>query len=349
MEIFGTLHLPHSSTQTQARLELRAGILYLSYDGEDMPVKIARVESAIPGVPRYIYFTSGHRLLPDAATPPEFWRQIQPRGTHFLSWLEHFSLIKTGLFLAIMAVCIIGLRLSMPFFVGTALPFIPEHYDAVIGENFYKELKRLDFSDSALPQERQSRIQKRADALARAAGFRTPPKVYFHKSERLIGANALAFPGGPVVITDEFVTLMGEDERRADEKIIGVIAHEFGHIKARHSMQSLLLSVGYITLATFMLGGSDTLLEELAGAGIIIMQLENARINETEADYLGQIYLHKAQRDPQDLTAAMQDLQDFICEDRDRKTCDESRIPAWLSTHPLTSKRINHLQNFVPH
>ena len=77
-----------------------------------------------------------------------------------------------------------------------------------------------------------------------------------------MGANALAFPGGPVVVTDELVLLLQQDDL-----ILSVIAHEFAHIQERHSLQHIVEMIGIGAMTSVMLGANDTLLEEASVVG----------------------------------------------------------------------------------
>src|SRR5438094_7952747 len=69
--------------------------------------------------------------------------------------------------------------------------------------------------------------------MARAAGETTPYSLEFRQS--FIGANAFALPSGIIVVTDDLVRLS-----RSDDEVLGVLAHELGHVKHRHTMRRLL-------------------------------------------------------------------------------------------------------------
>src|SRR2546430_17108618 len=53
--------------------------------------------------------------------------------------------------------------------------------------------------------------------------------------QSFIGANAFALPSGIIVETDDLVRLS-----RSDGEVLGVLAHELGHVKHRHTMRRLL-------------------------------------------------------------------------------------------------------------
>ena len=46
------------------------------------------------------------------------------------------------------------------------------------------------------------------------------------------GANAFALPSGKIIVTDQLASLLN------DEQIVGVLAHELGHVVYRHGMRA---------------------------------------------------------------------------------------------------------------
>ena len=138
-----------------------------------------------------------------------------------------------------------------------------------------------------MSRSRIERLREKATDLARKNGFESP-QIIFHDSV-LIGANALAFSGGPIVITDDLVILL-----QRDELILSIVAHEFAHIQERHSLQEIIEVVGVGAIASVVLGSDDTLLEEASVVGINLWANKNSRGFEKQADLLAQQYLHKA-------------------------------------------------------
>ena len=61
--------------------------------------------------------------------------------------------------------------------------------------------------------------------------------------------NAFALPGGIIVVFDELVELAGDDER-----VLGVLGHELGHVVHRHSTRQLIQALGIAALAGVVWG-----------------------------------------------------------------------------------------------
>ena len=157
----------------------------------------------------------------------------------------------------------------------------------------------------------------------------------------MIGANALAFPGGPIVVTDDLVLLL---ER--DELILSVVAHEFAHVRERHSLQQIIEIVGVAAVASVILGSDDTLLEEFSVVGLNLWANKNSRGFEKQADLLAQQYLQKAGFEKSLFASAIRQLTEHYCSKtpaRGVKDCLDKTESGWFSTHPSGAERIEYL------
>ena len=151
-------------------------------------------------------------------------------------------------------------------------------------------------------------------------------------------ANAFALPGGKVgVYTGIFKVARNQDQ------LAGVIAHEIGHVVAHHHNERITRQMGA--------SGVLQLLSSLAGArygesigsvvgqgGSIVAQtgllLPGSRVQESEADVVGQQLMAKAGFDPDGAVKLWQNMA----------AAGGSRPPEWLSTHPDPSSRLRELQ-----
>jgi len=136
------------------------------------------------------------------------------------------------------------------------------------------------------------------------------------------------------------------------EELLGVIAHETGHIAGGHlikmgdyienaSKESILLTL--MTLAAAAVSGNASVGE----AGTMLTQqtllskvLAHSRANEDSADEAGVRFLHKA-----GLPAI--GLQTFMAKLLDEELLPESRQDEYVRTHPLTRDRFESLKGRV--
>jgi predicted Zn-dependent protease len=148
--------------------------------------------------------------------------------------------------------------------------------------------------------------------------------------------NAFALPGGHIYVTRGLI----EHTRTAPE-FAGAIAHEVGHVAARHGIRQLQreLRTGSLVnvLYNAILGGEPALLRDNSlQLASVVWTAEHSRRDEREADRLAVEYLQESGVDPQGVVT----LLESILRDDGRGTDEYGRLETLLSTHPLTRNRI---------
>ncbi|HET8657288.1 MAG TPA: M48 family metallopeptidase [Longimicrobiaceae bacterium] len=147
--------------------------------------------------------------------------------------------------------------------------------------------------------------------------------------------NAFALPGGYVYVTRGLI-----EQTRNGAELAAVLAHEIGHVAARHGVEKLerQLRTGSVVdlLYTLFLGGEPQLLRdnalEMAGA---LWSARHSREDEAQADRLAVRYLIKAGFDPDAMVTILQTLL------QEERSDGVPRANSWFSSHPLTSERID--------
>ncbi len=147
------------------------------------------------------------------------------------------------------------------------------------------------------------------------------------------GVNAFALPGGHIYINRGLI-----ERTRNVSELAAVLAHEIGHVAARHGARMLerqlrtgsLISVLYRVI----LGGEPQILDQTAlRLGSILWTASNSRKAEIEADELAVRYLIDSGVDPRGIVTFLNGLLK-----------EEARNPRrnleWFSTHPMTVDRI---------
>jgi predicted Zn-dependent protease len=143
--------------------------------------------------------------------------------------------------------------------------------------------------------------------------------------------NAFALPGGPI-----FITLALLSRLENEDQLAGVLAHEVGHVIARHSAERLAkqeLTAG-LTGAVVMGAGSYEMgrVAQMVG-GFVTMKY--GRDDELEADRLGLCLMAEAGYRPQALSGVMRILA---------KASGGSRMPEFASTHPSSTNRLQQIK-----
>jgi len=155
--------------------------------------------------------------------------------------------------------------------------------------------------------------------------------------------NAFALPGGKVGVYTGILEVA-----QTDAGLATVMAHEVGHVAARHGGErvsaDVLAQIGAVGLSA-ALGGSDpylsTAIMQAYGIGVNVGgMLPFSRSQESEADHIGLIYMAKAGYDPREAVA--------FWERMDAAVKGKPQPPEFLSTHPGYGTRINNLKNWLP-
>lgn len=148
--------------------------------------------------------------------------------------------------------------------------------------------------------------------------------------------NAFAIPGGFVYVNSGLMAVAN------DAELAGVLAHEIGHIAARHSVKKLQTVMGYQIIMNIVLGRSG---QSATGQAIdIVFNLVNlgySRQDEFLADKLAVRYTRRAGFSPLGIITFFAKL----------KAEAEKKGPGinlvFLSSHPPIEERIARVENEV--
>ncbi|GAA4715620.1 M48 family metalloprotease [Sphingomonas lutea] len=176
-------------------------------------------------------------------------------------------------------------------------------------------------------------VKRLGETIAGAAGLDSQCTFTLVNSDVV---NAFAVPGCYIYVTRGLMVLVN-----SEAELAAVLAHEVGHINARHSQRqqsrSLWRQLGVIAVG--VLTGSERL-TQIAGAAAGLFTLRYSRAQEFEADDLGLRYLRAAGHDPYasaDMLATLGRHEQYLAQTRGR---DEAKsIPEWARTHPLSGNR----------
>nr|VFJ93021.1 MAG: Peptidase family M48 [Candidatus Kentron sp. LFY] len=160
----------------------------------------------------------------------------------------------------------------------------------------------------------------------------------------MLGANAFAFPGGPIVVTGDLVEILDDDE------LLAVIAHEYGHIEDRHSLKQIIDLIGVSVLAYVLFGADDSIVEEITAVAIDIWAFKNSRGFEKEADLEAMEILRANHMKPASFVEAIEKLIKHGCKETDgnssRKCLSDARTD-WFPTHPDGAERVKYLSEQI--
>ncbi len=150
--------------------------------------------------------------------------------------------------------------------------------------------------------------------------------------------NAFAVPGGYVYVTRGILALM-----RSEAELAVVLGHELGHVNARHSIHRMseqtLFGAGLAVGSALNKTVAD--IAGVAGVGIQFLFLKYSRDDERQADQLGVEYSRKGGYNPGEMIGFFASLEKM------GDLSGKHSIPGFLSTHPLTSERIQNTKGML--
>lgn len=148
--------------------------------------------------------------------------------------------------------------------------------------------------------------------------------------------NAFAIPGGFIYVNSGLMDIA------IDEELACVLAHEIGHIAARHSVKKLQASLGYQIIMSIALGISQN--QTMGRAMDIVFNLVNlgySRKDELLADRLAVKYAKKAGYNPSAMITFFEKLR------QEEKKRGPNFNLVFLSSHPPIKERIKNIENEI--
>jgi predicted Zn-dependent protease len=139
--------------------------------------------------------------------------------------------------------------------------------------------------------------------------------------------NAFAVPGGPIYVNTGLMQLAS-----TDDELASVLAHEASHIVKRHSAQQLSDSAVKQGIAGILFGRSNADVRTVVGLTLDLKDREFSRSDEAQSDEYGFKYLVAAGYNVRGMASMFTKMQESAAKSNEKL--------AFLSTHPLTRKRI---------
>jgi Zn-dependent protease with chaperone function len=151
--------------------------------------------------------------------------------------------------------------------------------------------------------------------------------------------NAFALPGGRILVT---TGLFAAADR--PEEIAGVLAHEIAHVTRRHGLRQIITTAGSYYVLKVFISDERGFLSLISHGSQLLVRQSFSRELEREADEAGWHYLAAANIDPRGLADFLRKLM----ADRLTRKLEQSPLQ-FLSSHPPTTERIEHLDELWEH
>ncbi|MBU1668778.1 M48 family metallopeptidase [bacterium] len=296
----------------------------------DVALDEVRIESRLGNTPRVLSFPNGIRcksrendkidqLLRDFGLSKSKAYKIES------SWgLTMGSIVITIGFIWFM------LTVGANFTANALASVLPQSTLSEVSDMTMSQLEEHYLRPSKLSDRQEKIIQEHFDKLTQGeSGY----KLHFRSSPEM-GPNAFALPSGDIVLTDQLVALSRDNEFR---DILGVLAHEKGHVVEKHSLRMAIKTgiagviVGYIagdvsviatTIPTILINSSYSREFEREADAHAVKELEKLGVSTKYMARLFEVLAKKA-----------------------GESENNSSIMGMMASHPLTSERIEYFNS----
>lgn len=225
------------------------------------------------------------------------------------------------------------IRYGLPALAGVAAQVTPPAVMAMLDSETVRAIDTRYLKPSSLSPARQEQMRREFAVLAAGRGGPYTFRLLFRRGGTLVGANAFALPGGTVFVTDELVKLAKDDR-----EILGVLAHEVGHVRHRHAMRQIYQGLGLTLLFSVVAGDVTSAASVAAAVPAFLLSSGYSRQAETQADDDAGRWLMTRYG----TTRPLQDILKRLIEQDG--PVRQNRVLDLLASHPGEQARLAHLQ-----
>ena len=315
---------PGSSRKVEATISWVGDGDLIVVAGEAVLARAAPAEiefsARVGSIPRRLAFPDGSLFetgdndgidrLGGAASAVHELERFRPR-------LFVFAAIVVGL-------CFLIYRYAVPVMVEVAVAITPPVVPQLMSQGALASLDETLLAKSEMPEPRQAAIREDFERLAGLSPLGVDGYALHFRKGGLIGS---------IVLTDELVTLApGQDA------VLGVLAHEIGHVEREHSLRQLYRAAGVAALIMLIGGDIGSGAEDILVQGSALVGLSYSRSQEAEADRSSVELMLKAGKDPAAIVGFLEIVRDKL---------EKTQGSDFFSTHPATQERIAAVKAFA--
>lgn len=300
--------------------------------GIDVALEEVEIESRLGNIPRVFEFPNGVRCKSQENDKIDKILQsfdMESSKTHKIesSWrLTIGAVFVTAFFIWF------SLTVGANYTANIVASMLPSDTLKDIGESTLEKLDKEYLSPSKLSQKSRDIIQAHFDRLTQNENIHY--QLHFRSSQK-IGANAFALPSGDIVLTDQLVAL-SKDKKFRD--ILGVLAHEKGHIVKKHALRIAIKTGISGAILGYLTGDISILVTALP---TVIINSSYSRDFEREADEYAMFELKRLNVSTEYIANLFEELA------KESKMDENSSLFSLVSSHPLTKERIEYFKSFA--
>ncbi len=207
--------------------------------------------------------------------------------------------------------------------------FIDDKSEVSIGKSIAREVIRDNhiIKDYFL----NKKVERIGEKIARVCDRNYLSYHFYIIDEK--GINAFSLPGGYIFVNKEAVNVLSEDE------LAFVLAHEIGHVCARHAVKRLQASLGMsLVLSLALKDAESVLIRDATDIIYNLVALGYSRQDEFLADSLAVKYTYKAGYNPKAGVTLMEKL---------KRGTKSNYTLVFLRSHPPILERIKNIEEKI--
>ncbi|MQA42680.1 M48 family metallopeptidase [Rugamonas aquatica] len=303
-------------------LTVAGGVARLAGDAErEAPLAELRVSERSRHAARKVTFADGAYMeIDDLAGFEQLLRQTGHRDSPVVR-LQHSWRGVLVAAVGTVALLALGYLYFLPAAAGWIAAALPLSVERQLGQGVLAALDRQMFAPSTLAPARQQQLRRRFAALAPPPSDGPAPTWQLLFRSSLVGPNAFALPSGDIVMTDQLVALLQDDEA-----VMGVLAHELGHLQRRHMTRRIIQSSAVTATTSLVFGDISAVLSTLPA---LALDMKYSRDAEQEADDYAAAMLRHNGIALDHLAAVFAKLDKL----------DGGKLPPYFSSHPPSAER----------
>jgi Zn-dependent protease with chaperone function len=285
-----------------------------------------RVSPRVADSKRFVDLPNGEQLLcPNAAWLDRLPAQVASEG--FVAWLEQRWAVALSCLALLVILLSFGYVHGLPVVARAIAKTIPLEREQAFGTRLLETLDRQHlFQPTNLDAKTTGAIRSAFHELVAGLPAERIARVEIRRSE-LLGANAIALPGGTIVVADELV------DRATPDELSAVLAHELGHVEGRHALRQLL-QASTVALVVATITGDATSSSVAISSIPMLLDASYSQDLENEADAFAFELLIRHDISPDAFASIMEKLG---------KDHDSFSTP--FDSHPSTEERIERARN----
>lgn len=230
---------------------------------------------------------------------------------------------------------LVGCTSKSPYTNRSQMIFVSSSEEMALGEKSYKEaLSEAKVITNTKDAKRVKTIGQKIAKVSQKNDFNWEFNLVEDEQ-----ANAFCLPGGKVVVYTGILKFANNDDQLAT-----VISHEIAHALARHGaerMSQSMVQQGVGMIGNIVVGATAPQYQNAfnmaygAGSNLGVM-LPYGRLQETEADEIGILLMHKAGYNLNEAVKFWENMSE-----------GKSGGSSFFSTHPSSNTRISDIQKII--